>query len=598
MAATCMWLTAAQAPAGGSLTAPAATTNQKEASHPVTGSNIIKAPDFPTSASSTSGEKEAKPSQRTIRIQKSFLATLFGNHPITNSTEAKLFLEGLCLQPDPVACIEKLRSSPRGLDILQNALFVDVTPEFINGYVAEFLIYTQDEKLRYITGGKFLDEVALAVVSPPVFWDALIALARTGCAPNKTLRGFAGLLLGCIGLPTSKGVNGYRELARDENIQRMFAGSEDAAVRGLGGRINHVLGTIMQPDRVDKMAGAGVGPGGRHNNDFGNFREVRVLPSMEELSCAEPPFLRGWREVMDEDGSNRATGWLDQQFRLLREDLLGEVRGEVRVAVGKAKEAGGGRGILVEGWEWEAKGDGIYCGAANRREPWAVRIRLNKDLPGLERFQGLQARRRYVETHPNFLKHGGVACVIVNEEVVALVTVHRENDLLIREPPILALRFPTGADSNNCLRRVHKGKDWKLILLEAPLYAYEHILRRLQLMTKIPLEEELIFWSPEVEKAEGRDPAYTLRELEMIKELKVNLAQGNCIRQVLNLGESGEKIVLDERQCNAILAALTRRVGLVQGPPGAYSSLDYPELNWGTANSSFWQARESHLLEH
>lgn len=307
--------------AGGNSAEPATTTSLEETQNQETGSNTNKAPDCPTGTSPKNGEKEAKPSQRTIRIQKSFLTTLSGNRPITKSTEAKVFLEGLCLQPDPVACIERVRSSSRGLYILQNALFVDVTPEFINGYVADFLIYIQDEKLRYITGGRFLDEVALAAVSPPVFWDALIALVRTGCAPNKTLRGFAGLLLECIELPTSKGAHEYRELARDENIQRMFADSEDAAVRDLGERIKHVLGTIMEPDRLERVAGSG--PGGRHDNDFRNFREVRVLPSIGELSCTEPPFLRVWREVMDEDeGSNRAVGWLDHQFRLLREDLL------------------------------------------------------------------------------------------------------------------------------------------------------------------------------------------------------------------------------------------------------------------------------------
>ncbi|KAF8417347.1 P-loop containing nucleoside triphosphate hydrolase protein [Tirmania nivea] len=573
MTATRMWLTAALTAA---LT-PADGTNQKKASNPETGSKTNKTPDRPTSGSSKNEETDTKPLQQTIRIQKSFLATLSGNGSVTGSAEAKLFLKGLCLQPNPVACIEKIRSSPRGLDILQSALFVDVTPDFINGYAAQFLIYIQDEKLRYITGGRFLDEVALAVVDPPLFWHALTALVMTGCAPNKTLRGFAGLLLRCIELPTSNRVDRYRKLARNENLQRMFADSEDAAVRDLGGRIDHILGTIINPDIVERVAG--TGPGGRHDNDFENFREVRVLASVGELSCAEPPFLRGWREVMDEnERGNRAMGWLDQQFRLLREDLLGEMRKEVEYAVSKAKETGGGKGMLVEGWEWEAKGDGIDCGAANKQEPWAVRIRLTKGLPNLERLQGaekLQERKQYVETHPSFLKHGSVACVTVDEEVVALVTVRRDNGLLVQEPPILVLQFPPGADSNNCVRRMHKGKDWKLILLETPLYAYEHILRRLQLMTKIPLEEELLFWSLEMEKAveeKERNPTYTLQELKMIEKLKVNLAQGNCIKEVLNWEGSKKKIVLDKRQGDAVLGALTRRVGLIQGPPGTGKS--------------------------
>lgn len=33
------------------------------------------------------------------------------------------------------------------------------------------------------------------------------------------------------------------------------------------------------------------GPGGRHDNDFVNYRSVQIVPTIAELRCADPPYL-------------------------------------------------------------------------------------------------------------------------------------------------------------------------------------------------------------------------------------------------------------------------------------------------------------------
>ena len=64
--------------------------------------------------------------------------------------------------------------------------------------------------------------------------------------------------------------------------------------------------------------------GGRHDNDHTDFRSIRVMPTIEELSCKELPYLPHNR-VMDEAGA------LERQFRLLREDMVGSARRELRL---------------------------------------------------------------------------------------------------------------------------------------------------------------------------------------------------------------------------------------------------------------------------
>jgi hypothetical protein len=64
--------------------------------------------------------------------------------------------------------------------------------------------------------------------------------------------------------------------------------------------------------------------GGRHDNDYTDFRSIRIMPTIEELSSDELPYLPP-NTVTDEAGA------LDRQFRLLREDMVGPARTELKL---------------------------------------------------------------------------------------------------------------------------------------------------------------------------------------------------------------------------------------------------------------------------
>jgi hypothetical protein len=59
-------------------------------------------------------------------------------------------------------------------------------------------------------------------------------------------------------------------------------------------------------------------PGGRHDNDFEDFRKVTVLPTAGELLCSEASFVPQNIPVNCEN----LQSYLDMEFRLLREDLV------------------------------------------------------------------------------------------------------------------------------------------------------------------------------------------------------------------------------------------------------------------------------------
>jgi hypothetical protein len=73
--------------------------------------------------------------------------------------------------------------------------------------------------------------------------------------------------------------------------------------------------------------------GGRHNNDFTDFRSIQILPTAEEFMCASTPFLPLASEPTRFGGGQGVkpavplqagqASLLDRQFRLLRQDMIG-----------------------------------------------------------------------------------------------------------------------------------------------------------------------------------------------------------------------------------------------------------------------------------
>lgn len=67
-------------------------------------------------------------------------------------------------------------------------------------------------------------------------------------------------------------------------------------------------------------------PGGRHSNDHVDFRDISVVPSVDELLAVERPFLPRVDRQEAFLADDPQTQFIDRQFRLLREDMIATVR--------------------------------------------------------------------------------------------------------------------------------------------------------------------------------------------------------------------------------------------------------------------------------
>jgi hypothetical protein len=492
-------------------------------------------------------------SQREQRIKRLFNALCTGKENLS-AYNANQFLEGFYNEGDPVACINKVIASKAGLSTLQSAMRVDLSPQFFNNEAASVLTFLQAPDLKIINRGEFLTTVLMKIVEPPIFWNAYCQSFLKRELNDKAQLSFAWVLFQLCSLPSEK-AEGYRANPEMLVILELLLNSPTPAIRTMGQRIKHVLDTCSVSTTRSKH---GTGPGGRHDNDHVDFRKIAILPTSDELESTEQAFIQPSDVLEDaETASNRVAIHLDNQFRLLREDMIHEMREELHVATGKKK--GFHRGIKIQQLTMED----LECGEEKKRTKWGLVVVGGKetDIPQLKKIATPKARKDYLVEHPNIFKHQSLACLIVGNETVAFPTINRDENRLAKVPPEIILHFDGGASTVNALRKLKLGDDVTLIQINTALFSYEPILKGLQQATTLPLSSELLLWK------NGDKISYVPDQVAQIEQVVLALHR-DLQTDLKPLLSTPKTIKLDDSQAASLISGLVRPVSLIQGPPG------------------------------
>ena len=490
---------------------------------------------------------------RDAKLNKFFDNIIRGVQSLKTTTNAHLFIEALCAHSDPPACINKLVSSPAGLSALQTALRFNDSASFHNGPATALLKYLQQPALKMIFEGSHLHRVILSVVEPSLFWDPFLSSFRNGLLDAGAQECFGWLLSELLCLPDGAGA-GYLTVAKDPSIETRFQNSESSVVRSIGQKIKHIVSVFDSSQGEDGLSG----PGGRHDNDYANFREIAIHPTAGELSCGEPAFMRMALEIDDSsDESKRLALHLDNQFRLLREDMLIEMREELLIISGKKK--GRHRGLIVNG----LKLVDIEIGNHEERKPlpWGLVFQCTEDFRQLAGMKP-QERRDYfsAKANRNTFKHQSLACLIVDNEIVSFPIIYRDLDQLAQKPPMFTLQFTGDASTAKSLLKAKTAKQMRLVQIDTAVFAFEPVLKGLQELRDMPLADELLFWNSESIMSR---PLHAPSGL--IDRLEAKPTQD--LRHTYGLDRS---VVLDSSQMLSLLTGLKQRVSLIQGPPGKH----------------------------
>ncbi|KAH6712371.1 NFX1-type zinc finger-containing protein 1 [Leptodontidium sp. MPI-SDFR-AT-0119] len=450
---------------------------------------------------------------RVLKLSKFFDDVLYGRRAPNSSREGKLFLDALCVQADHATCAHKILTSTSGLTALQASMRFDTSPAFLNDHALRLLNFLQAPELTAIDSGSVLSKILITIVEPPFFWDAYTkAFVESLLNPEATLA-YAWLLLQLIkhSLPLS-----------DEDL--------------------HI-------DADSK-------PGGRHGNDHADYKNITIMPTADELLSKDRPFFRPANFIDDPElAASRRLLHVDNQFRLLREDMLGEIREEMKVMTGS--KTGRHKGLTVEG----LKLHGIEMGVEKKRTAWGLKFSLDGGLPNMKSINASK-RKSYLSDNRQILRQGNMACLFIDDEPAAFPSILRNEDELAQIPALITVQFQDDETLSYALLRMKTAKSIKLVQLDSAVFAYEPFLRRLQEMTELPLAEELLHW--EDGKSLG-DPSF--KPLKVLKKLEE--MPGQDLKRVLGTKTS---VILDESQMRSLCACFSQSVSMVQGPPGTGKS--------------------------
>jgi hypothetical protein len=476
-----------------------------------------------------------------------FTKVLSGQATITASN-AKQFLESICDQESKALCINKLAGSPKGFDAVQQAIGSSISLDFLNNHVADFLEYLRAPEVGTICSGSVLQELLLKFVELTLTWDAFIEAFRTDSLTGEAAVAFSWLLLRLVSMPKEKAIR-FGPIVQEERVRSRLLESRQQDVRLNGQRILHIVAN----SKAEHPA-LTTGPGGRHDNDHADIQKIEILPTSDELAAKEPYLPSAHEMSVRMTQPDGLALHIDAQFRLLREDMLRDLREEIQIARNQKK--GRRKGLSIENLSVA----GVRC---DERNPWSVQLRCMEPLPQLPK-KDEQSRRQFLKDNKNFLRHESVACLMANDEVATLGTLLRDEDLLAANPPVLCLQVPTMC-TERTFRQIKFAKNIKLVQLSTAAFAYTHILKQLKEIKELSLEDDILRWN----KGSGLPPPDYKISSELADLMESLKEDPSCdVSSVLRLPT---EVTLDQNQAECFLAAISQRLSATQGPPGIIS---------------------------
>jgi len=288
-------------------------------------------------------------------------------------------------------------------------------------------------------------------------------------------------------------------------------------------------------------------PGGRNDNDFSDYRSIAIIPTIDEFLCPADPYLpKASSDPMT------AAQLLDRQFRLLREDLLGPAkedqddrRKEQRDLFEGVRAShvvtGEPVSITKNGKQVRITGPSDPCICFSFRVPHWHRVNRLKTQTEIE---------KYWDTNRRILPRDALVCLLRQNSEGKWVPirfgtiVRRETKELAasgKTKPVIGIAFFSQEHVLESLKELSDSSlpPTRLLVVSADLFAYQPILRGLQMMDSIPFADEILRGELPVDQA--------VEALCIPTEMEQKVEQ------------------LDPGQRDALYHALENRVTLIQG---------------------------------
>ncbi len=267
-------------------------------------------------------------------------------------------------------------------------------------------------------------------------------------------------------------------------------------------------------------------PGGRHDNDHVDFRQIKIVPTPAEAAAKEDAFT-----PLPNDAnrflSNDHAHALDYHFRLLREDFVRPLKKEL----------------------FRSDRPSLFCNA--RFTDAVVKplpcIMVKFDVPAKLAKSSLANKKKFWD-EDRMLPNGSLVCLLQDSKPALFGRITLRDAEILASQSKLGLTFKD-EDLITALTQVNDHRVvFELVPVSPTFFAYEPMLHRLQHMSSFPFAEELLDFKPP-------------------KPINYHGGDGQCNAELGRL-QRQLGIQFDPSQARAISASLHDRVSLIQGPPG------------------------------
>ncbi|KAI0152242.1 P-loop containing nucleoside triphosphate hydrolase protein [Hypoxylon sp. NC0597] len=503
------------------------------------------------SSQAAPGQRASEGSYRSRMLDKCFYKVLEGKWKILKLEDSRKFLESIVNRDDKPDCIERLASSENGQAALHKCLTFDLSAKFVNTHVSTLLRFLADPSLKRVCDGELLNQVVWVMVDPPLFWNSLVQHIRAKRLEPEAVEGFAWLLLQLILLPPSQSTT-FRQTAesllRDSTLEKSSSSTATGLFQKIRALIQHTQ-PGANADLIDDFS-----PGGRHDNDFINYHDISILPTPSELHSTERPFYMQASAVFEATNADRAFNHLDNQFRLLREDMLAEMREDLKCMKSGSKKPSW-KNMVIKNLTLEE----LDKQAMLNDRPCTLVLQCENDILQMGRASA-EVRKKELKKTPAFLRHQSFGCLMKNGVLLAFATLDRNEDRLSLMPPRLCLQV-IGADMLGEVFKALRSGTVDFLLASTPIFAYEPILERLKRKTDIELGHDILIHSKDPKES-------TIKPVSIIEAL-----ESSPTSNLRGLLKTTKNINLDPSQVTALIHGLKYQTCQIQGPPGTGKSL-------------------------
>jgi hypothetical protein len=502
---------------------------------------------------------------REAKLTEVFEAITQGKKQIQASNDAKNFLEGfiiLCQKKSASFAVEIIISrGETALDALRSAVRSSLSHAFLSSSTLPFIAELAAPDVESLSSGDFLRRIILEIVCPPTFWNGLVSTHAVGQLSETSIETFAWLCLQVLNIRRDNGeLSHHIDDIESIVINRSFDRAASHKTRVYHCRIKKILASLRSNSPAQGPKGST--PGGRHDNDFADFREISLLPTNDELLSKERPFLPRLEDVF-QSPHVCSEMYLDWMFRLLREEMLAELRDDLKLARSDKKNR---KPLILTDLYYVGYSSGTQGRAKPRSSLCSIFVSSEGGLKFLADM-GSSKAQTYLKENKRFLRHQSLAVLYRGTDVVSFGSLIRQEGELSKNPPILTIQFEEATAFKKSMQYLMgpERSELRLIFVNTPMFAFEPILKRLQQMRELRLDTHLL---------NPKDAGITLelpaKLQEYITQWKCALESGKSVK--IPTRSTKKPIEVCDAQLESLINGLTNPVALIQGPPGTGKS--------------------------